>query len=78
MAINNCEDSKSFGRIFATETSTDAISRTTYMSSSANGGIGTGVYAFDPLFDPITNEAVGNCLKCGMTTCADDAKYSDL
>ena len=78
LAINNCEDSKSFGRIFATETSTDAISRTTYMSSSANGGIGTGVYAFDPLFDPITNETGGYGFKCGMTTSASGAKYSDV
>ena len=77
LAINNCEDSKSFGRIFATETSTDAISRTTYMSSSANGGIGTGVYAFDPLFDPITNKDGGYGFKCGMTTSAAGAKYSD-
>lgn len=77
LAINNCEDSKSFGRIFATETSTDAISRTTYMSSSANGGIGTGVYAFDPLFDPITNETGGYGFKCGMTTSATNATYSD-
>lgn len=77
LAVNNCEDSESFGRIFATETSTDAISRTTYMSSSANGGIGTGVYAFDPLFDPIKNENGGYGFKCGMTTSAAGAKYSD-
>lgn len=77
LAVNNCEDSKSFGRIFATETSTDAISRTTYMSSSAKGGIGTGVYAFDPLFDPITNKDGGYGFKCGMTTSASGAKYSD-
>lgn len=78
LAINNCEDSKSFGRIFATETSTNAISKTTYMSSSANGGIGTGVYAFDPLFDPITNKDGGYGFKCGMTTSATGAKYSDV
>lgn len=77
LAVNNCEDSESFGRIFATETSTDAISRTTYMSSSANGGIGTGVYAFDPLFDPIKNENGGYGFKCGMATSAAGAKYSD-
>ena len=78
LAINNCEDSKSFGRIFATETSTNAISKTTYMSSSANGGIGTGVYAFNPLFDPITNETGGYGFKCGMATSASGAKYSDV
>lgn len=83
LAINNCEDSKSFGRIFATETSTHAMNTsltnyTTYMSSSANGGIGTGVYAFDPLFDPITNETGGYGFKCGMTTSASGAKYSDV
>lgn len=78
LAVNNCEDSESFGRIFATETSTNAISKTTYMSSSANGGIGTGVYAFDPLFDPITNENGGYGFKCGMTTSATGAKYSDV
>ena len=78
LAVNNCEDSESFGRIFATETSTSAISKTTYMSSSANGGIGTGVYAFDPLFDPITNENGGYGFNCGMTTSAADAKYSDV
>ena len=77
LAINNCEDSESFGRIFATETSTNAISKTKYMSSSANGGIGTGVYAFDPLFDPIKNENGGYGFKCGMTTSAAGAKYSD-
>ena len=77
LAINNCEDSKSFGRIFATETSTNAISKTKYMSSSANGGIGTGVYAFDPLFDPIKNENGGYGFKCGMTTSAAGAKYSN-
>lgn len=76
LAVNNCEDSESFGRIFATETSTNAISKTTYMSSSANGGIGTGVYAFDPLFDPITNETGGYGFKCGMATSATDATYS--
>ena len=78
LAVNNCEESKSFGRIFATETSTNAISKTTYMSSSANGGIGTGVYAFDPLFDPIKNENGGYGFKCGMTTSATGAKYSDV
>ncbi len=78
LAINNCEDSKSFGRIFATEASTNAISKTKYMSSSANGGIGTGVYAFDPLFDPIKNENGGYGFKCGMTTSATDATYSDV
>ena len=78
LAINNCEDSESFGRIFATETSTNAISKTTYMSSSANGGIGTGVYAFNPLFDPITNETGGYGFKCGMATSASGAKYSDV
>ena len=78
LAVNNCEDSESFGRIFATETSTNAISKTTYMSSSANGGIGTGVYAFDPLFDPIKNENGGYGFKCGMTTSATGAKYSDV
>ena len=83
LAINNCEDSKSFGRIFATETSTHAMNTsltnyTTYMSSSAKGGIGTGVYAFDPLFDPITNKDGGYGFKCGMTTSATDAKYSDV
>ena len=77
LAINNCEESESFGRIFATETSTNAISKTKYMSSSANGGIGTGVYAFDPLFDPIKNENGGYGFKCGMTTSAAGAKYSD-
>lgn len=77
LAVNNCEDSESFGRIFATETSTSAISKTTYMSSSANGGIGTGVYAFDPLFDPITNETGGYGFKCGMATSASGATYSD-
>ena len=77
LAINNCEDSESFGRIFATETSTNAISKTKYMSSSANGGIGTGVYAFDPLFDPIKNENGGYGFKCGMTTSAAGAKYSN-
>ena len=77
LAVNNCEDSESFGRIFATETSTNAISKTTYMSSSANGGIGTGVYAFDPLFDPITNETGGYGFKCGMATSASGATYSD-
>ncbi len=78
LAVNNCEDSESFGRIFATETSTNAISKTTYMSSSANGGIGTGVYAFNPLFDPITNETGGYGFKCGMATSASGAKYSDV
>ena len=78
LAINNCEDSESFGRIFATETSTNAISGTTYMSSSANGGIGTGIYAFDPLFDPIKNENGGYGFKCGMATSASGAKYSDV
>ena len=78
LAINNCEDSKSFGRIFATETSTNAISKTTYMSSSANGGIGTWVYAFYPLFDPIKDEKGGYGFKCGMTTSAAGAKYSDV
>lgn len=83
LAINNCEDSKSFGRIFATETSTHAMNTsltnyTTYMSSSAKGGIGTGVYAFDPLFDPITNKDGGYGFKCGMTTSATDATYSDV
>lgn len=83
LAINNCEDSKSFGRIFATETSTHAMNTsltnyTTYMSSSAKGGIDTGVYAFDPLFDPITNKDGGYGFKCGMTTSATDAKYSDV
>lgn len=77
LAVNNCENSKSFGRIFATETSTSAISKTTYMSSSANGGIGTGVYAFDPLFDPIKNETGGYGFKCGMATSASGATYSD-
>ena len=48
------------------------------MSSSANGGIGTGVYAFDPLFDPITNENGGYGFKCGMATSASGAKYSDV
>lgn len=77
LAVNNCEDSESFGRIFATETSTNAINKTTYMSSSAKGGIGTGVYAFDPLFDPIKNETGGYGFKCGMATSAAGAKYSD-
>ena len=83
LAVNNCEESKSFGRIFATETSTHAMNTsltnyTTYMSSSAKGGIGTGVYAFDPLFDPITNETGGYGFKCGMITSATGAKYSDV
>lgn len=78
LAVNNCEESESFGRIFATETSTNAISKTAYMSSSANGGIGTGVYAFDPLFDPITNKDGGYGFKCGMATSASGAKYSDV
>ncbi|MCD8295627.1 MAG: hypothetical protein LUE27_10370, partial [Clostridia bacterium] len=55
VAIDNDPESANFGRILVTESQTTSYAKTTYHSSPANGGIGVGIYAFDPLMQPIAN-----------------------
>ncbi len=56
IAIDNNPVSKNFGRILVTESNTSLPNTSTvYHSSKANGGIGVGLYAFDPQLNGIKN-----------------------
>lgn len=59
VTVNNDTDSPTFGRVIVTE-DRFATASASYFSSPVNGGIGGGLYAFDPQMQTIKNSNGGN------------------
>ena len=66
IAVDNNTDSPNFGRVLVTE-SQPSLPATGYHTSVDDGGIGIGIYAFDPMMNPIKNSQGTYGFTGGMT-----------
>lgn len=78
IAIDKNPLSDNFGRILVTEANTSLPNTsTTYHSSTANGGIGVGLYAFDPQLNGIKNSKGTYGFNGGLTMATSSDKYTN-
>ena len=75
IAVDNNTDSPNFGRVLVTE-SQSSLPASGYHSSVEDGGIGIGIYAFDPMMNPIKNSQGTYGFNGGMTL--DNGTYADF
>lgn len=75
IAVDNNTDSPNFGRVLVTE-SQGSLPATGYHTSVNDGGIGIGIYAFDPMMNPIKNSQGTYGFNAGMTL--DNGTYADF
>lgn len=57
ICVDNDPESPYFGRILVTEAQVNIPSNSKYWTNAGNGGVGAGIYAFDPQMNRIQNEA---------------------
>lgn len=77
IAIDNNPESKHFGRILVTEANTSLPNtNANYPTATAGGGIGVGIYAFDPLLNGIKNSKGTYGFTGGLTMSTSSDKYS--
>lgn len=75
IAVDNNTDSPNFGRVLVTE-SQSSLPASGYHTSVDDGGIGIGIYAFDPMMNPIKNSQGTYGFNGGMTL--DNGTYADF